>query len=432
MSFLGIAFLLIALVGQFTLPRRLAMLPLIFAFAWMTRGQLVDLGFVNISVTRIIIASAIIRAWLRGEHLFNGPSRVDKWMYIWAFLLLATTPFHLSDTTVYRLGLVWDYLGVYFLFRLFVTRYEDIETVFKSLFVAFLPVAISMLYEQHTDSNIFRALGGVPLVSPHRTNGIRACGPFPHPILAGTAGAILLPMAAYFWSRARRWAFFGGMVGAGIVYASGSSGPMLMAVIGLGCMAIWRFRGQVRIIQWIGVVLVLLLSLVMNDPVYFLLAKIDIAGGSMGWHRAQLIQSTLGAISEWWLYGTDYTRHWMPTGIPANDRHTDITNHYIAMAVYGGIWLLIAFVGLLVSVFRNVGLIIRDESVDRREKYLAWTLGSILVAHSFNFFSIVLFDQSIISFLTVVALAAGFRPKILPLADHNFGPQASIEGIGLR
>lgn len=432
MTFLGIAFLFIALMAQFALPRQLAMLPLILGFTWMTRGQLVDLGFVNISITRIIIVSAVFRAWVRGEHLFNGPSRVDKWIYIWALVLLATTPFHLPDTTVYRLGIIWDYVGIYFLFRLFVVKREDIELIFKLLFIAFFPVALSMLYEQHTDENVFRALGGVPLVSPHRTNGIRACGPFPHPILAGTAGAILVPMAAYFWKTAKSWALFGGLAGLGVVYASGSSGPMLMAIIGLACMMVWPLRGQVRIIQWAGILLVFLLNLVMNDPVYFLLAKIDVAGGSMGWHRAQLIQSTLAAISEWWLYGTDYTRHWMPTGIPASDRHTDITNHYIAMAVYGGFWLLVAFVGLLVSVFRGLGFAIRDESIDAKERFLAWTLGSILVAHSFNFLSIVLFDQSIISFLLVVGLAAGLRSKTLPVPDINTEPQKYIGRIGLQ
>lgn len=431
-NFFGISFLVIALVAQFALPRRFAMLPLILSFAWMTRGQLVDVGFVNISVTRIIIVSALFRGWLRGEHLFNGSSRVDKWIYIWALLLLATTPLHLPDTNVYRLGLVWDYVGVYFVFRIFITKFEDIELVFKQFFVAFLPVAISMMYEQHTNNNIFRALGGVPLVSPHRTNGIRACGPFPHPILAGTAGAILVPMAAYFWKTQRRWALFGGSVGLAVVYASGSSGPMLMALIGLACMAIWPMRRQVRFIQWMGILAVFLLSLVMNDPVYFLLAKVDIAGGSMGWHRAQLIQSTLGAFSEWWLYGTDYTRHWMPTGIPASDRHTDITNHYIAMAVYGGLSLLIAFIGLLASIFRVLGTAIRDETLDVRQKFLAWTLGSILVAHSFNFLSIVLFDQSIISFLAVAGMAAGFRLNTLPATEDELELQASAGRVGLQ
>ncbi len=63
------------------------------------------------------------------------------------------------------------------------------------------------------------------------------------------------------------------------------------------------------------------------------MARIDIIGGSQGYYRAQLIRSSLEHLSEWWATGTDYTRHWMSSGIYANNRHTDITNHFLAMGV---------------------------------------------------------------------------------------------------
>ena len=65
------------------------------------------------------------------------------------------------------------------------------------------------------------------------------------------------------------------------------------------------------------------------------------------YHRAALIESAIKHLDEWWLAGTDYTRHWMPSGIPANENHTDLTNHYIAMGVMGGLLLLLLFIWLL-------------------------------------------------------------------------------------
>ena len=53
----------------------------------------------------------------------------------------------------------------------------------------------------------------------------------------------------------------------------------------------------------------------MEDPIYFLMARIDISGGSQGYFRAQLIRSLIDHLSEWWLAGKDYTRHWMASGI---------------------------------------------------------------------------------------------------------------------
>src|SRR5207253_439216 len=97
----------------------------------------------------------------------------------------------------------------------------------------------------------------------------------------------------------------------------------------------------VRLATVLGIVV---LQIVMNDPVYFLMARIDFTGSSTGWFRAQLIRSSIQHLDEWWAVGTDYTRHWMPSGIYANEIHTDITNHFLEMGVWGGLPLLSLFV----------------------------------------------------------------------------------------
>ena len=91
----------------------------------------------------------------------------------------------------------------------------------------------------------------------------------------------------------------------------------------LCALALWKARTWLRAILWLGLIGILALDAVMNDPVYFLMARIDITGGSTGYYRAALIRSAIEHLSEWWLVGTDYTRHWMLTGISVNQASAD-------------------------------------------------------------------------------------------------------------
>ena len=89
----------------------------------------------------------------------------------------------------------------------------------------------------------------------------------------------------------------------------------------------------------------------MKAPAYYLLARIDLTGSSTSWHRAALIDMALGHLSEWWAFGTDHTRHWMPYGVPWSDNHSDITNYYISMGVNGGLPLMLLFIAILAKAF---------------------------------------------------------------------------------
>ena len=134
------------------------------------------------------------------------------------------------------------------------------------------------------------------------------------------------------------------------------------------------------------------------------MARIDITGGSTGYFRAQLIRSALAHLGEWWLIGTDYTRHWMSSGIAANPDHTDITNYYIQMGVWGGLPLLFLFIGLLRTGFRRVGIALKQYEGDTTvHQFLAWTLGCILTGHAVTFMSISYFDQTFVFLCLVLA-----------------------------
>lgn len=418
MNAVGVAVLVLASVMMLSLPRRLAILPLLLASTYMTRGQELEIAAAHFTIPRLLVVVGFLRVLARGERLPDGLHAVDKLLLAWAAILIGMSAFHTSDSWVFRLGLVWTELGCYFLFRIFLQDLEDVRKTFMFMCVALLPLALLMLSEKATGHNPFGGLGGVVEYSLVRHGHVRAAGPFAHPILAGTVGAMVIAMGLAVW-RTSRWRAWAGLLsGAGIVVAATSSGPILTIMfIGVG-VAAWRFRDRMRAVRWAIVAGLITLDIVMKDPVYFLMARIDISGGSQGYYRAQLIRSSIEHLSEWWATGTDYTRHWMASGIYANDRMVDITNHFLAMGVMGGLCLMIVFIAIVAYSFRDVGhALIQHTETDSGQQRFVWLLGALLFAFVMTFWSISLFDQSVLYFyLCLASIQSIVRQRSVKLA----------------
>lgn len=409
MNAVGATFLLVAVIAQSTLPRRLAMLPLLAASICMTRGQTLELLDIRFTIVRVLVVVGIVRVLMRREGLAGGWNRVDTLWLLWAIWLAASSAFHAPEFLMFRFGLIWEYVGCYFLARVFLQDFDDINRLFRVSCILAVPTAIGMLVEQKTGVNPFGFLGGVPMLSDLRENGIRATGPFAHPLLAGAVGASIFPMAMYLWRCNKAISVVGLTASLLIVYGAASSGPIMMAAFSLFALFLWNFRFQFQRnftkIRLLVVGGVLLLDAIMRDPFYFVMARIDIVGGSTGWHRSQLIKASIEHLHEWWLVGTDYTRDWMPTGISASDKHSDITNFYIAQGVMGGLPLMVLIILVIRAAFQAIGTAVRRPDLSDAEHFAAWTIGAILFGHAINFIGCTLFDQSMFSFLVIPAAA---------------------------
>ena len=102
----------------FLLPRRLAVIPLILAFAWMTRDPVLELDSVKFTLIRVLVAVGFVRVLLRRESLAGGINRIDLLWLLWALWLSGSNLFHESNNIVFRVGMIWD-AGSYVLFRIF-------------------------------------------------------------------------------------------------------------------------------------------------------------------------------------------------------------------------------------------------------------------------------------------------------------------------
>ena len=372
----------------------------------ITLGQNIELGPFHFTIIRVLVAIGILRVMINGEKIVGSRTGLDRILICFGIWAICCSVFHkdIFATLVNRLGLAYDCLGLYFLLRVFIRDAEDTLLLCRIVIIALVPVAIEMLSETVTGRNAFSFFGGVLEQCEVRGGKVRAQGPFGHSILAGTVGAVCLPMAALFWKRNRKLAILGLITTSAIVVTSRSSGPIMTAGVAICGLATWKVRDHMRAIRWGAVCAVAGLSMMMNAPVYYLLARIDLTGSSTSWYRAALIESAFKHINEWWLGGTDYTRHWMVTGVAWSEDQSDITNNYIKMGVLGGLPLMLLLIGILTVGFVCVGRALRlNEEAPAEERFVIWTLGSILFAHAATMLSVSYFDQSIVFFYLVLA-----------------------------
>jgi hypothetical protein len=93
----------------------------------------------------------------------------------------------------------------------------------------------------------------------------------------------------------------------------------------------------------------------------------------------------------------------------------DITNHYIAQGVKGGLPLMLLFMALLWCGFRYVSQAAQAwRGVDKEREFFAWAVGSGLFAHAASCVSVAYFDQSILFLYLTLALTAIIKVLWVP------------------
>jgi hypothetical protein len=433
MTLFTIIFLLINAIALLSLPRHLAPLPLLLGCCYMTVGQRFDIGPISFNVIRVLVLAGMMRVMMRGERLTGGLNGMDKLMIGWMVWIALSSFIHPGGQLplVFNLGQAYNIGGIYFLIRIFCGDIEELVEVVKLTAWLLAPIAAEMLMEQITGKNMFSVFGSVAAEVNIRNDRFRAQGPFSHAILAGSVGAACFPLMVGIWQKHRRESLIGMVSCVVIVVASASSGPLMSLLFGIGAIILWKRRNLVPMMRWLGVGAYIGLELVMNKPAYYIISKIDLTGGSTGWHRARLIESAIERLGEWWLAGTNFTRHWMASGVSWSPNHTDITNYYILMGVWAGLPLMFLFIAMIWTGFRYVGRVIRDnEEMEASSRFMVWCVGAALFSHTATCVSVAYFDQSYIFMFLCLAAASSFHSiKVVeryseePAPDMNAVPR---------
>jgi hypothetical protein len=407
--------LLVAGGALITLPRRWAPIPLLAVACYVTTGQGMELGSFSLPAYRIMLALGLLRALVRRESLVGGVNSIDRLMLAWAGWVFFASLFHLWEPgsgPKYASGYIFDIALSYFLLRAWCHGLDETKGMLKAIAILLVPVALGMYLEHVLQRNLFSVLGapeGVYL----RDGAIRSRGPFAHPILAGTVGSACVAYMLALWKEHRAYAVIGIVASTSMVLTSNSSGPLTSLMMAIAAVMAWRWRDWMRALRYTVLALYLLLELVMSRPAYYVISKLDLTGSSTGWHRSRLIEAAIEHFSEWWLFGTDHTVHWMGIRTYWSERHSDITNYYIANGVVGGFPAMLLVILMMWRAFSWVGCLVRSDAVESaQDKFVVWCLGAGLFAHAVSSLSIAYSDQSVVFFWLNISIISALYSSI--------------------
>jgi hypothetical protein len=417
----ALVLMLIVIVLVFVLRRKFILAPLLFGMLLLPFGQTFVIGGMHLFVGRILILAGLLRGVSSnsaGQPLLGGGFNiVDKFFALQFILRACAFVLRLPEfgAVANQIGLAWDTLGGYFLMRMLIQKEEDILRATKILSVIAAVLGATMLAEKFLGVNVYGFLKNVPIISEVRKGSIRAQGPFHHAILAGVFGATLLPLFFWLWkSRKARFLGLTGMIASTIItFTAASSTPASAYLAAVFAICMWPLRTTLRLIRWGIVFGILVLNFAMTAPVWWALEHIDLAGGSSGGHRAELIDNFVRHFGDWWLIGTSDNAKW-------GYEMWDQSNTYVNEGEQGGLMTFVCFTIVLYLAYKWVGVSRQSCKGHRSDEWFFWLLGATLFAHSVAFFGISYFDQTKFSwYLFLAMISAGTAPLIRARTPHQ-------------
>ncbi len=403
----SIAAVIILGTALIALPRRFATFPLVLVACFIPVAQrLVVAGF-DFSLLRLMILFGWTRLFTRDEIAGFRWKRLDTLICLWAAakIITFTICFGTVGAFVNRLGGAFEAVGLYFLFRCLLQNLDDVDATIRSFMIVSIPVAFVFMIENMTRHNLFSVFGGVPAVTMIRDGRLRCQGAFSHPIIAGCFWATLIPLMAARWWRARARTFVVAAFAASfaIIIFVASSTPLAGVAAAVLGAALFPMRENMRALRWSFVFVVVCLDIVMKAPVWHLISRVDLVGGSTGYHRYLLVDSAIRNFNEWWLVGTASTHHW-------GHMMYDVANQYVLEGVQGGAISLLLFLLMVATAFGGVGRFWRSVKHDKGQVIMAWALGISLFVHTVNFIGVSYFGQITMLWFMLLAIIVTLDP----------------------
>ena len=391
------------------LPRRFALAPLLVAATTLPMAQRVVIAGADFTMIRLLLLAYLLRFVFRGEWSGFAWNRLDTAVMLWAVAgtMIMTLHYGTVDAFVHRLGWSYDIIFGYFAGRVLLRAWDDVLGISNMVAIISIPVAVVFLYEWTTQYNLFHVFGGVSEFTQVREGRVRAQGPFAHAIIAGTFWAAMLPLIWMLWSgeqRSRALALTGSASAFLIIASTASSTPILSAMAALGGAALFLLRHR-RTQMWVGLIAVLFVLhfFVMQAPVWHLISRVDVIGGSQGWHRYVILDTFINHFSDWYLTGYATPTDW-------RWQMRDITNEFMVQGLRGGLLTLTIFVLVLVLAFGNIGrrlAAIENQSSggDATLEWRLWLVGVMVFVHVVTFTGLSYFGQMNILWYLQLAMA---------------------------
>ena len=209
----------------------------------------------------------------------------------------------------------------------------------------------------------------------------------------------MVPVFVALWWKGRKYRRLAGLgvVSATVItLACNSSTPVLGYAAGVLALCVWPLRRWMRAVRWGTILTLIFLQLVLKNPVWHLITRIDITGGSSSWHRFMLIDQCIRHFGDWWLVGVKDTSVW-------GWDMWDTANQYVSVCENSGLLPFILFLAVLVYGFKYWDG--PDALRNGQEKRtFIWALGSTLFANAISFGGILIGIKNMVAWYALLAM----------------------------
>jgi len=384
----------------FVVPRKYFLVPYVITVCFVPTDQRIIIMGLDFTILRILVVAGVLRIMLYGEQKSVRWNILDMTILLWVFCgaFIYVIQWMSTRAIINRLGVIFDVVGLYWLFRQKIRSWNDVKFVFTLLAISVVILLPLVALEWSTGRNPFVILGRV--MTNVRSEQYRCQAAFPHSIMLGLFWATLVPIFVGLGITQRKKILYWAAVAAAvfIVMASASSTPILVLTIVLFGLLWFRWRELTGKTALCLLVSLTALHIVMRAPVWHLLARVNVIGASTGWHRYNLIDKAIEHIDEWVFIGCRSTEHW---GFGLGD----VTNQYILEGVRGGGITVLIFLVMIYRVLRTL-LSLSLQEKDRKERFLIWCLFTAIIGHCVAFLGVSYFGQITMLWYMTLAVAA--------------------------
>ncbi len=360
----------------------------------------IPMGLAAMSVPRLVALALLIKFMGTGLHRKINFGKIDKIvisLWIWSILATALAGAD-APQQIEIIGKGLDTALMYFIARIAIRGPKDLPGLYAGLAISAVVMGIVGAIETITTQSPYSSMSGYQAWTSGFDKGdefrygfLRAKGSTATHIYFGMAMVVILGML---------WALrdYAGMkfynlvsIPAAVIaiLSSMSSGPWLG---GIQLLIMNTFARKVSLIRP-AIKLILLafiaMELLSNRHFYNLIDYIALDPAT-AWYRTRLMEVAFSQWRDYWIVGvgSNWPNHW--AALVDGRLHIDVVNHFILVALYGGIPAAVMYISTHVIAVRMVIRAWKNDP-DKARRRLLFGLAATLMALDFSSLSVGLF-----------------------------------------
>ncbi|MFC4271745.1 hypothetical protein GQF03_16725 [Sneathiella chungangensis] len=364
----------------------------------------VPLGPADMSAPRLIALALLVRFVAQGRNIRINICSVDYLVFfLWLWYVLSTFLGGAGfDKTTEMIGYGFDTVLMYFVARLGIRSMQDVGSMVFPLF-AISAVMLVMGWQEgimtsspYTGLDAYKTWSWIPKAPEFRLGIMRAKVSTSVHIFFGMAMMLIAGIAWALRSnpRKKKMCTITIILAIGAGLSSMSSGPWLAIITLIICNLYVLRPSMIKPTLYSLVALAIFLELASNRHFYHLIDYLALSSGN-AWYRTKLLEVAVAQWRDYWLVGTGGTdiNYW--GGLLDGRQHIDLVNHFVVVAVQGGIPALLMYVFSHVNAVRY-GIKARKKSMDPYRRKLIFYLTSALIAVDVSSMSVGLFGPPLL------------------------------------